>query len=57
MNKTQMTEWQRRMGIAEMNLFLPLAPAGLSLALFGKRLIPIGTVLDPLVARGLDALT
>ena len=57
MNKTQMTEWQRRMGIAEMNLFLPLAPAGLSLALFGKRLIPIGTVHDPLVARGLDALT
>jgi pyruvate dehydrogenase E1 component len=30
--------------------------AGLSHSLFGKRLIPIGTVYDPLVARGLDAL-
>lgn len=44
------------LGIAEMNLFLLLAAAGLSHALFGKRLLPIGTVYDPFVARGLDAL-
>jgi pyruvate dehydrogenase E1 component len=39
-----------------MNLFLLLAAAGLSHSLFGKRLIPIGTLYDPFVARGLDAL-
>lgn len=44
------------LGIAEMNLFLLLGAAGLAHALFGKRLIPIGTVYDPFVARGLDAL-
>ncbi|MDQ0314497.1 transketolase [Amorphus orientalis] len=44
------------LGIAEMNLMLLLAAAGLSHSLFGKRLIPIGTVYDPFVARGLDAL-
>jgi pyruvate dehydrogenase E1 component len=44
------------LGIAEMNLFLLLGAAGLSHSLFGKRLIPIGTVYDPFVARGLDAL-
>jgi pyruvate dehydrogenase E1 component len=44
------------LGIAEMNLFLLLGAAGLSHSLFGKRLIPIGTVYDPFVVRGLDAL-
>lgn len=44
------------LGIAEMNLFLLLAAAGLSHSIFGKRLIPIGTVYDPFVSRGLDAL-
>lgn len=44
------------LGIAEMNLFLMLAAAGLSHSLFGERLIPIGTVYDPFVCRGLDAL-
>ncbi|UWR39376.1 transketolase-like TK C-terminal-containing protein [Sulfitobacter sp. W074] len=44
------------LGIAEMNLFLLLGVAGLSHSLFGKRVIPIGTVYDPFVARGLDAL-
>ncbi|MEP3947301.1 1-deoxy-D-xylulose-5-phosphate synthase N-terminal domain-containing protein [Ascidiaceihabitans sp.] len=44
------------LGIAEMNLFLLLAAAGLSHSMFGKRLIPIGTVYDPFVSRGLDAL-
>ncbi|MEL8055914.1 MAG: transketolase [Pseudomonadota bacterium] len=44
------------LGIAEMNLFLMLGAAGLSNSLFGERLLPIGTVYDPFVARGLDAL-
>ncbi len=44
------------LGIAENNLFLLLAAAGLSAPLFGARLIPIGTVYDPFVNRGLDAL-
>ena len=44
------------LGIAEMNLMLMLAAAGLSHELFGQRLLPIGTVYDPFVVRGLDAL-
>ncbi|HIP22516.1 MAG TPA: transketolase, partial [Rhodobacteraceae bacterium] len=44
------------LGIAEMNLFLLLGAAGLSHALFGERLLPIGTVYDPFVVRGGDAL-
>ncbi|MBM1219830.1 transketolase [Ponticoccus sp. SC2-23] len=44
------------LGIAEMNLFLALGAAGLSHSLFGARLLPVGTVYDPFVARGLDAL-
>ncbi|MEM7423534.1 MAG: transketolase, partial [Pseudomonadota bacterium] len=45
------------LGIAEMNLFLALGAAGLAHDLFGERLIPVGTVYDPFVNRGLDALT
>ena len=44
------------LGIAEMNLFLLLSALGLSHSLFGARLIPIGTLYDPFIARGLDAL-
>ncbi|MEA3081919.1 MAG: pyruvate dehydrogenase component [Sphingomonadales bacterium] len=44
------------LGIAESNLFLLLAAAGLSGDLFGTRLFPIGTLYDPFIARGLDAL-
>jgi pyruvate dehydrogenase E1 component len=44
------------LGIAEMNLFLTLSAAGLSHSLFGERLIPIGTLYDPFIMRGLDAL-
>ncbi|MGZ2256377.1 transketolase [Roseobacter sp. A03A-229] len=44
------------LGIAEMNLFLLLGAAGLSHSVFGERLIPIGTLYDPFVSRGLDAL-
>src|SRR5439155_14250607 len=51
-NKGQHVE----LGIAESNLFLLLAAAGLSGDLFGERLFPIGTLYDPFIARGLDAL-
>jgi pyruvate dehydrogenase E1 component len=44
------------LGIAEMNLFLMLSGLGLSHSLFGERLLPIGTLYDPFIARGLDAL-
>jgi pyruvate dehydrogenase E1 component len=44
------------LGIAESNLFLMLAAVGLSGDLFGERLLPIGTLYDPFIARGLDAL-
>jgi pyruvate dehydrogenase E1 component len=44
------------LGIAESNLFTMLAAAGLSGDLFGERLFPIGTLYDPFIARGLDAL-
>ena len=44
------------LGIAEMNLFLLLSALGLSHSLFGARLLPIGTLYDPFIARGLDAL-
>ena len=45
------------LGIAENNLFLLLSALGLSDRLFGARLLPIGTLYDPFIARGLDALT
>jgi pyruvate dehydrogenase E1 component len=44
------------LGIAEMNLFILLSALGLSHSLFGERLIPIGTLYDPFIERGLDAL-
>jgi pyruvate dehydrogenase E1 component len=44
------------LGIAEMNLFIMLSALGLSHSLFGERLIPVGTLYDPFIERGLDAL-
>ncbi|MFC7477349.1 1-deoxy-D-xylulose-5-phosphate synthase N-terminal domain-containing protein [Dankookia sp. GCM10030260] len=44
------------LGIAEQNLFLLLSALGLAHDLYGARLLPIGTVYDPFVNRGLDAL-
>ena len=44
------------LGIAENNLFLNLASLGLAHELFGARLLPVGTLYDPFIARGLDAL-
>jgi pyruvate dehydrogenase E1 component len=44
------------LGIAEMNLFILLSALGLSHTVNGVRLLPIGTLYDPFIARGLDAL-
>lgn len=44
------------LGISEMNLFMALSQLGLSHELTGQHLIPVGTVYDPFVCRGLDAL-
>jgi pyruvate dehydrogenase E1 component len=44
------------LGIAEHNLFLLLGALGLTRALGGETLLPIGTLYDPFVTRGLDAL-
>jgi pyruvate dehydrogenase E1 component len=44
------------LGIAENNFFILLAALGLAEPLFGARLLPIGTLYDPFIARGLDAL-
>lgn len=56
-------KWQRHeggrhmeLGIAENNLFTFLGALGLSHSLFGERLLPVGTVYDPFICRGLDAL-
>ncbi len=43
------------LGISEMNLFMMLGMLGLSAELNGQQLIPIGTVYDPFVLRGLDS--
>lgn len=44
------------LGIAENNFFLLLTALGLAAPQFGTRLLPVGTVYDPFIARGLDAL-
>ena len=44
------------LGIAEMNLFAMLSAMGLAHAISGERLLPIGTLYDPFIERGLDAL-
>jgi pyruvate dehydrogenase E1 component len=44
------------LGIAEMNLFILLSALGLSHVTNGERLIPVGTLYDPFIQRGLDAL-
>ena len=45
------------LGIAENNLFLLLGALGLATDLFDARLLPVGTLYDPFIARGLDAMT
>lgn len=44
------------LGLTEMNMFLLLSQLGLADRMSGRRLIPIGTVYDPFIARGADAL-
>ena len=44
------------LGISENNLFLALAALGLAGEMEGYPLIPIGTLYDPFICRGLDAL-
>lgn len=44
------------LGITETDLFLLLGAAGLADRHFGQRLIPIGTLYDPFIRRGLDAM-
>ncbi|HEY0701017.1 MAG TPA: transketolase C-terminal domain-containing protein [Micromonospora sp.] len=43
------------LGISEMNLFLLLGQLGLAWDLHDQPLLPVGTVYDPFVLRGLDA--
>jgi len=43
------------LGISEMNLFLLLGQLGLTWDLSDQPLLPVGTVYDPFVLRGLDA--
>ena len=59
----QLKSWQYgpqgqhiELGISEMNFFTLLGMLGLSAELCGQHLIPIGTVYDPFVCRGLEAL-
>ena len=44
------------LGIAENNFFVLLAALGLTGPLFGARVLPVGTLYDPFISRGLDAL-
>ena len=44
------------LGIAEHNLFLLCAALGLAGPLFGARLLPVATLYDPFIRRGLDAM-
>jgi pyruvate dehydrogenase E1 component len=59
----QVVQWKEspegqhvELGIAEHNLFLALGAFGLTRELSGATLLPIGTLYDPFVSRGLDAL-
>ncbi len=55
-NWTQNPQGQHiELGISEMNLFMLLGMFGLSAELIDQPLIPIGTVYDPFVCRGLDS--
>lgn len=44
------------LGISENNLFLMLGAFGVAGDLFGERIVPIGTIYDTFISRGLDAL-
>jgi pyruvate dehydrogenase E1 component len=57
-NKWRMTPAGQHieLGIAEHNLFLLLGQLGLADKFWGERLLPVGTVYDPFINRGLDAM-
>jgi pyruvate dehydrogenase E1 component len=44
------------LGISENNLFLALGALGVAGDMFGETLVPIGTLYDTFISRGLDAL-
>ncbi len=59
----QLLDWQQspkgahiELGISENNFFLLLTALGLSAEFFGETLLPIGTIYDTFISRGLDAL-
>ena len=59
----RMVEWSEgptgqhiELGISEMNFFMLLGQLGLTWDLSDQPLLPVGTVYDPFVLRGLDAL-
>lgn len=61
--ESQLLRWRQtpagqhiELGISEMNLFGMLAQLGLAHEHHGEVLLPIGTVYDPFVCRGLDSL-
>jgi len=61
--ETQVLRWRQspagqhiELGISEMNLFGLLGQLGLAHEHHGEVLLPIGTVYDPFVCRGLDSL-
>ena len=63
LGEDRLLRWQQspagrhvELGISEMNLFLLLHALGLGHDLHDHHLLPIGTVYDPFVCRGLDAL-
>lgn len=58
----RLIQWERspqgqhiELGISETNLLMMLGQLGLADSFAGKRLIPIGTIYDPFIARALDA--
>ena len=59
----QLLNWEQsqkgqhiELGISENNFFLLLTALGLSTEFFGETLLPIGTIYDTFISRGLDAL-
>jgi len=54
--KESQTGQHIELGIAEHNLFLLLGALGLTHEFSGVSLLPIGTLYDPFIGRGLDAL-
>ncbi len=61
-NRNRLLRWTEgpsgqhlELDLSEMNLFLLLGQLGVAAETFGEPLVPVGTVYDPFVLRGLDA--